>query len=389
MNIHGSETMNWAGSDFDYDIIATTSDKTVLKGVYKDELPVAYTPPTSTKKVLTEEDLFNADLFSFGSIIGSITNKSTSGYALLSQLDSDSKEYLTTLNRVKMCTKLQSAQIDKAKIGREVKGIPSRWINYQKIKKDDSENVKTTKEFYNKILLDKHPYFFIYLYKGTKNKYKKHVKTYDITCKQKFGISLQELKKVKRKTKEQHEFLRLFERFNPVIESDCVMNRLCKYIESVDFGIRNIVNKDVDNEIYKIYMNDAVEFDESRYRKVAKAYQKHKKSINQSFSLGASSDADKNLYDSDLCSNFSNSLDLFKQRINDICSNVYEAVNYLVRLFYVDEKSSNKEILWHLYGQYIFENVKAKQKSFNIPVLDQKGDINYLNKHYSLRKVCL
>jgi len=51
------------------------------------------------------------------------------------------------------------------------------------------------------------------------------------------------LRKVKRKTKEQHEFLKLFERFNPVIESDCVMNRLCKYIESVDFGIRSIVNK--------------------------------------------------------------------------------------------------------------------------------------------------
>lgn len=35
VNIHGSETMNWAGSDFDYDIIATTSDKTVLKGFIK------------------------------------------------------------------------------------------------------------------------------------------------------------------------------------------------------------------------------------------------------------------------------------------------------------------------------------------------------------------
>lgn len=50
VNIHGSETMNWAGSDFDYDIIATTSDKTVLKGVYKNELPVAYTLPLQPKR---------------------------------------------------------------------------------------------------------------------------------------------------------------------------------------------------------------------------------------------------------------------------------------------------------------------------------------------------
>ncbi|TWJ45630.1 hypothetical protein CHCC20331_3232 [Bacillus paralicheniformis] len=38
------------------------------------------------------------------------------------------------------------------------------------------------------------------MYKGTKNKYKKHVKTYDITCKQKFGISL-EAKESKTKNK--------------------------------------------------------------------------------------------------------------------------------------------------------------------------------------------
>ena len=76
------------------------------------------------------------------------------------------------MNRIKMCTKLQSAQIDKAKIGREVKGIPNIWVEKQKINKDDSEEVKKHKKFLNSILLDKHPYFFIYLYKETYNKYK-------------------------------------------------------------------------------------------------------------------------------------------------------------------------------------------------------------------------
>ena len=62
-----------------------------------------------------------------------------------------------------MCTKLQSAQIDKAKIGKEVKGIPNIWIERQKINKDDNDKVKKEKEFLNSILLDRHPYFFIYL----------------------------------------------------------------------------------------------------------------------------------------------------------------------------------------------------------------------------------
>ncbi len=389
VNVHGSETMNWAGSDFDYDIIATTSDETVLKGVYKDELPVVYTPPTSEKRILTEDDLFNADLFSFGSIIGSITNKSTSGYALLAELDTHSKEYETTLNRVKMCTKLQSAQIDKAKIGREVKGIPSPWVNYNKVKDTDSDETKTEKEFKNKILLDRHPYFFIYLYKGTKNKYKKHVKSYDITCKQKFGVSLQELRTVKRKTKEQRDFLKLFERFNPVIESECVMNRICKYIESVDFGIRNIVSKDCDEEIYKLYLSDEAVFDEEKYLKVKGLYGKFKKSIGQSAVLNTGDPSERSSYDSELHTQISNSQELFKQEVFQISSSVNEVTNYLVKLFYFDEKTANKEVLWSAFGQYIFENIKKKAKEFYIPASDTEGEIEYLNNRYTLKKVTL
>ena len=156
VNIHGSETLNWAGSDFDYDIIATTSNKQVLDGVYEHELPVVYEAPKPEKIIIQEDDLYKADLFSFGSIIGSITNKSTSAYAILPLFKKDSKEHQVTMNRIRMCTKLQSAQIDKAKIGKDVKGIPKIWVDYEKIKKDDMDEVKETKEFNNNLLLDKY-----------------------------------------------------------------------------------------------------------------------------------------------------------------------------------------------------------------------------------------
>ena len=117
LNIHGHETDNFAGSDFDFDILATTSNKILIDSVYRDENPVVYEAPKPAKIIFTEEDLYKSDLFSFGSIIGAITNKSTSGFALLNNLEKeygkDSREYKTTINRIKMCTKLQSAQIDK------------------------------------------------------------------------------------------------------------------------------------------------------------------------------------------------------------------------------------------------------------------------------------
>jgi hypothetical protein len=391
VNIHGSETMNWAGSDFDYDIIATTSDETVLKGVYRDELPVVYTPPTSTKKKLTDVDLFDADLFSFGSAIGSITNKSTSGYALLPTLKEDSEEHEVIMNRIKMCTKLQSAQIDKAKIGREVKGIPSTWLNYQKINDEDTLEMKKKKELLNNTLLEKHPYFFIYLYNGTKSKYKKYLKSYNITCQQKFGMSLDELKHSKRKTKEQREFLSLFEKYLPVIDSDSVMNNLCKYIESIDFGIRKMVNVCENEDTYKLLMsNDLDEFDNDKYGEIVKIYNKYKKTVSKLIPTVSIKEIVKNKYNDELEKSISGQYEKFKSMMNHVCSNEAELVDYLVHMYYVDQPNSNKETLWSIYGEKLFENVKKNSfEVIKIPIKDDEGEIVYLNNKYSLKEVSI
>ena len=99
------------------DIVATTSNQTMINGIYKDELPVVYEAPKPKKIVFTKDDLYQADVFSFGSIIGSITNKSSNGYALLPIIKQkygvESAEYKLLKSRLQQCCKAQSAQIDK------------------------------------------------------------------------------------------------------------------------------------------------------------------------------------------------------------------------------------------------------------------------------------
>lgn len=391
VNAHGHETMNWAGSDWDYDIIATTSDPTIIKGVYRNELPVVYTPPKSTKKKLTNDDLFNADLFSFGSIIGSITNKSTSAYALLPLFKEDSEEYKITMNRIQMCTKLQSAQIDKAKIGRQVKGIPTNWLKRQRINDDDSNENKQKKEILNRTLLEKHPYFFIYLYKGTNSKYKNHLKRYNITCQQKFGMDLDEIKNIKRRTKEQHEFLHLFDEFSPVFETDCVMNNLCKYIESVDFGIRNIISNSSNEYFYKSLMSkNTFLFVNEVYEKIIDTFNTYKKKISKLIPAIHTNESVRNGFDEGLEKSINGQYEKLKEKLNEICSNEKELVNYLIHLFYVDQPNSNKEILWSLFGNCLFDNVKQNTEGvFSIPIPEEKGEIVYLNNKYSLKEVRL
>jgi len=387
INIHGVETVRFAGSDFDFDIVATTSDETVIKGVYKDELPIAYKAPKPQKINFTDENLFEADKFSFGSIIGSITNKSTSAFALLSQLKEGTKEYETTLNRIKMCTKLQSAQIDKAKIGKKVKGIPSSWVNYQKIKDDDSEKDKELKNFSNSIMIDRHPYFFTYLYGGTRNKYNKHFKSYDITCQQRFGKTLNELRSAKRKTKEEHEFLTLYEKYSPVIDSDCVMNNICRYVESVNFKIKHILKEESDDSIYMNYLWDVDRsFDDTKIATLTQIYNRYRKVTNQ---LASEMKRNKSKFDEELYNEINGQYEKFKSDALEVASNEKELVDYLVYIFYKLNPSYNKDLLWNTYGKTIHQNVKCKINNYIIPVEaeDDVCDLYYLNKKYKLQKV--
>lgn len=113
VNIHGDDVLRWADSDYDMDIIATTSNKTMIKGVYKDEYAVTYQKKLSSKIEFTEEDLYKADLLAFGSEIGAITNKSTAMYAMLPMYDPQSPQYAELERRLIMTRVAQGNAIDR------------------------------------------------------------------------------------------------------------------------------------------------------------------------------------------------------------------------------------------------------------------------------------
>ena len=116
LNWYGHETVRYAGSDFDYDIVASTSNKVMKTHTYINELPVTYDAPNPKKILFTDDDLYRSDLFGFGSIIGSITNKSSIAYSMLPLIKrdygEDSDEYNLTVSRLRQCCVAQSKQID-------------------------------------------------------------------------------------------------------------------------------------------------------------------------------------------------------------------------------------------------------------------------------------
>ncbi|MDD3171723.1 MAG: hypothetical protein PHO86_05325 [Bacilli bacterium] len=396
LNYHGHEVVNFGGADFDFDILATTSNECMIHGVYKDELPVVYNPPKPEKILFTDEDLYKADLFSFGSIIGSITNKGSNGYALLPNLEreygKDSEEYKVTKSRLKQCCKAQSAQIDKAKIGREVKGIPKVWVDKQTTIDDEghligTEGERLEKGFYNSILLNKYPYFFIYLYDDVKREYQKFYDDYDTTCHQKYRMSFEELRNLSKKTVDQKKFVDLFYKYMPVVYSESSMNLLCRYIESINFNINQKIKSSSSELIPSLYLNPKYTYTDQLYDEIISELKAHIKG--KRFDNLIPDDGDEtSKYNDDTVREYKMDSNELGDKLNNICSNPYIVLNCLVKYYYEERISANKDVLWSTYGKYIFKNVKNNtlEKIF-FPLPDKKGDIMYLGKKYKMQEI--
>lgn len=384
LNWFGHTVQNFGGADFDLDILATTSDYTIIKGVYKDELTMMYDAPKPEKKIFTKEDIQKADKFSFGSIIGQITNKSSNAYALLAEIEEkygkNNRMWEVTYSRLIQCCKAQSGQIDKAKIGREVKGIPKLWVEYRKLDEDiiinkgySEEDVKEIK-FYNSILLDKYPYFFKYRYEDCKKKYDKYVDNNENACKQKFKITLKSLISLSKKTPEQIEFLDNYYRYMPVTMSKSPMNMLCRYIEGINFEISSKIKEDNSRDIVPLIKYDA-EYSEEDYQIADEIISD---CLLECRDVGTQTDDKEQIV-----------ID-YSEKATEIISrikNVGKAVNCVIDYFYLYNPSKNKDVLWEMFGRHIIANMKRCTDTVKFPMPDRNGNIKYLGETYSMQEI--
>ena len=399
INTHDDSTMRWAGADFDYDIVASTNNPVMIRSVYKNQKPVTYDIPKPFKKQFNEEDLFIADCHTFGSLIGPLTNNGTTIVALISKYreivnktnsEDDKKKLKLLEDRLKMVCASQSRQIDKAKIGKNVKGIPSVWKQWQHIKDDDTEEQKELKKFYNAILCDRRPYFFKYLYKSTQKDYRKEYVKKEITCKKKFKMPLKTLINLQDKTSEQQQLINKLEEATKLIYADCEMNRICWYIESIDFQIKKKIN-DVYDFDYALLMSNDVKWNENTYNQIKEFFTQQMKELQRSKSQNDNdlSRINKLVVDKALQTS------LFYEKLLDdvlgICSNLEELTNYIIKLFYEEKRSWNKAHVWRLCGEQIFYNcLKHCNYKIEIPERDDKtGYIRFCNTLFSLKEVDL
>lgn len=380
VNWFGHECVNWGGADWDGDILASTSCQAVIDGVYRDELTVTYDAPKPKKMIFTKEDLFNSDLFGFGSAIGAITNKSTSAYAMLPILEKkygkDSDEVKITMSRLRQCCVAQSKQIDKTKIGQKVKGIPKVWTTFQHIEDEDSEDTKSFKHLMNSILIDKHPYFFRYRYPDDNKAFMAYHKEKSSACQTKFGVTIEQLEKLPNKSDIQQKWVDDYYKYCPLIISDSPMNLLCRYIEGVNADICKRVKETPFD--WHVYENQSVQMEDGEYEAIIKCYTRHLREAQSRMGMGSLSEVDA--YQRDVA--------LLKEKMYFVNSNPRVIANALLKYVYEDRPTASKKMVWDMYGKYFVDAAASNSdQPMMFPMECEDGEIEYLGSRYTMRRL--
>jgi hypothetical protein len=357
----------------------TTNQKELIGSAYGG-LPITYSKNKVPKSKIYEESLHQADMKSFNTRIGFITNCSTTMYAMLSDYSPDSLEYIELIKRLKICRKEQGNQIDKAK-GLIVKPFPEHWTRWKKIDDkthpDDVEQIK----FNNSIIIDKRPYFMRWLYSNYNKKYKKFNDNYNNFCISKFNMSLDELRLKDKLSEAEKELLSKYNRFNPLLDSDCVMNQICHYMESKIKELKENSGNKTSENIISILKNNDIPLDKDKLKRLYDLYKKYK-SGRQNFSGIRDENGEEKF----------KTLEQYNKSIRleatFISNDISELANLAVVICYEAHPSDNKSFAWNIFAEGIIDNIrKNHQEEMLVPFEDDKGDIEYLGNRYTLREI--
>jgi hypothetical protein len=384
INVHGTDCMLMADSDFDGDIICVTDEEQIVNNNFGG-LPIYYETEKTPKQEIIEEELFKYDIKGFNPKIGFLTNCSTTMYAMLPEHEKEGEEYNEIVRRLKQCRKEQGSIIDSAK-GLVVRPIPQHWtrwvhIDEEKMSEDEIEWANLS----NSIVVDKRPIFMTHLYYNYAKERREFENNYNIYCVANFGITLDEMleKNAEELVEDEKKFLNLYKKYNPFLSTDCVTNNVSFYMQSKIKEIKFSRKKANVEKILHILRDPDIEIEKNKLKKLYNLYKKYKSEKRNLYNIRNASG--EQMY---------KTLEQYNKAVRKeayagISSNIRELANLAITICYEINPSDNKSFAWNVFGEGIVENIKKnRQKEIYVPVLNEHtGKMEYLGRRYSMTKI--
>ena len=380
-SIYDIATVKHADSDFDGDIVCSTNNEYFLKGAMRNEIPITYEKEMVPTQRVTLPNFIRCDVKGLDTKVGQITNYSTSMIAMLPLFKGEGQqEQLQEMQkRIKLLREIQGAEIDKIK-GTTPPQFPKEWRYWIKIDKDDDDITKAEKYKYNSMVVKKKPYFFIYLYSTLMKEYKAYEKNFNSISYKHFGMSIKDLLRKENRSEGENKLIRKYRKYSPVLETDCVMNNLCKEVESSDSDIKFHPSKISLLNEFADYSN----IDEEKLvtlMDICKTYKSEKQFRGFSAMI-----ENEGIADDDVAEIMNQVLyghkDKYREKIKNLFSNTRELFNHLMMM--CQRKNINHDIVWDIMGDDIIDIIPVCNPT--VLIEDDYG-VEYLGHKYQLQEV--
>ena len=368
INVHDMFYAAENGADNDGDAILVTDNEILLKNT-RNVPAIVCVQKKAEKCVITEELLAESNKLGFGDAIGAITNRITAMYDIMTRFDKDSEEYKTLEYRIKCGQQYQQGAIDKIK-GIVTEPMPKEWYDFHSILVKDSDDDQTVerKEFNRRILAEKKPYFMIYVYPELKTKCNEYVKD------TKFNRDVQPYFD----TEKQADYDNWHSKGLPVTDGDCVMNRLCHFVEQ-EFKRTSTSSKDKDYPYREILASENYESNIKRYdlaAKLEKLYAEYRKKSKSEILTArverADNDKKREIRDA--------LAEQFERDCRQICSSSEILCDILLKLCY--KSNTSKKFVWAMCREQIVENLLEKNGKYTYFTRDNNGEVVYGGNRY-------
>lgn len=389
-SIYDLSTIRHSDSDFDGDIVYSTDNLQLILGSFAQNNPITYDKEKAPAKPITYENIVECDLNGFDTLVGQITNNSTAMNSMLPlfPVDKYPEQHNELLKRLKLLREIIGAEIDKIKLGVSPE-FPKEWVEREKINDDDDDIIKAEKYKRNSMVICKKPYFMIYLYKNLYNSYRNHIKQFDYDCRNKFKMSLNDLRyhkeENKEKRKEQIHFIKRADYFSPVLDTPCIMNKLCHKFEEVEREI--IYDKSFNKSILPSFKKNDIKIDKDILEKLETFYREYKARRKFSYVKELMSDTlQKDEFAEYLTSATKALVSEYKTKCNDdISSNSHELFEYFMELATVLQSKNEQfdfSVVWDLLDEDLLDVIPSKNQFYYTETNNIEEGKEYFGKYY-------
>lgn len=251
-------------------------------------------------------------------------------------------------------------------------------------RESDSQSVIKEKAFNASIAAVNKPYFMTYVYSSLKTRYNDYIRNNDYGVIMRFGgygiKNIDELRKFEPKTKEMLDYLHHFDKFIPVGNNPCVVNRICWIFENEFNGylLAKREHPEFDYEILKSH----VEYSRKCFNEISVVFKKYQKRLDSYMKYTRLNKTDP----------YSDRLERirfvedFKRKCDEICTNENELCDIIIDICYSTEKT--KQFAWDVCGNTILKNLlKLNGDTIHFPErVNENGEFEYCGEQFVMRE---